>query len=50
MVYAGRGNYGVSISESQRSGLVVEYARLSAEILKYSEDGANIMMANEWLD
>lgn len=50
MIYAGIGNYGVAISESQRSDMVVDYTRLMAEILKYSEDGANIMIANEWLE
>jgi hypothetical protein len=50
MIYAGMGNYGISISESQRTDLVMDYSRLNAEILKYSEDGANIMIANEWLE
>ncbi|GAM13497.1 DUF3231 family protein [Mesobacillus selenatarsenatis] len=50
MIYAGIGNYGVAISESQRSDLVIDYSRLNAEILKYSEDGINIMVANEWLE
>lgn len=50
MIFAGIGNYGVAISESQRSDLTVDYSRLMAEVLKYSEDGANIMIANEWLE
>lgn len=50
MIYAGIGNYGISISESQRSDLVVDYSRLNAEILKLSEDGVNLMIANEWLE
>jgi len=50
MIYAGIGNYGVAISESQRSDLVIDYSRLNAEILKYSEDGINILVANEWLE
>ncbi|MEC2074521.1 DUF3231 family protein [Metabacillus fastidiosus] len=50
MIYSGIGNYGVSISESRRSDLVVDYSRLTAEILKYSEDCINIMIANEWLE
>lgn len=50
MIYAGIGNYGIAISESQRSDLVVDYSRLNAEVLKYSEDGINIMIANEWLE
>ncbi|MGG3562297.1 DUF3231 family protein [Neobacillus rhizosphaerae] len=50
MIYAGIGNYGVAIAESQRSDMVIDYSRLNAEILKYSEDGANIMIANGWLE
>jgi len=50
MTYTGIGNYGVAISESQRTDLVLDYSRLNAEILKFSEDGANIMIANEWLE
>ncbi|WP_257391839.1 DUF3231 family protein [Mesobacillus jeotgali] len=50
MIYAGIGNYGMAISESQRSDLVIDYSRLNAEVLKYSEDGVNIMIANEWLE
>ncbi len=50
MIYAGIGNFGVSISESQRSDLAVDYTRLVGEVLKYSEDGANIMVANGWLE
>ncbi|WP_413303092.1 DUF3231 family protein [Bacillus sp. 1P10SD] len=50
MIYVGIGNYGVSIAESQRSDMVIDYSRLNAEILKYSEDGANIMIANGWLE
>ena len=50
MIYAGIGNYGLAISESQRSDLVLDYSRFNAEILLLSEDGANIMIANEWLE
>lgn len=50
MIYAGIGNYGVSISESQRTDMAIDYYRLISEVLKYSEDGANIMVANEWLE
>lgn len=50
MIYAGIGNYGIAISESQRSDMVIDYSRLNAEILKYSEDGVNIMIANKWLE
>ncbi|WP_449536661.1 DUF3231 family protein [Ferdinandcohnia sp. Marseille-Q9671] len=50
MIYAGIGNYGVAISESQRSDLLTDYTRLTAEIVKFSEDGTNMMIANKWLE
>jgi hypothetical protein len=36
MIYSGIRNYGIAISESQKSDLVVEYPSLNAEILKFS--------------
>jgi hypothetical protein len=50
MIYAGVGNYGIAISESQRTDLVVDYSRFTVEVLKLSEDGANLMIENEWLE
>ncbi|MEG9295279.1 DUF3231 family protein [Mangrovibacillus sp. Mu-81] len=50
MSYAGVRNYGVAISESQRSDLAVDYSRLLTEILKFDEDGVNLLIANEWLE
>ena len=50
MTYAGVGNYGVAISESQKSDLIADYSRLIGEILKLSEDGVNLMIANGWLE
>nr|WP_144926587.1 DUF3231 family protein [Paenibacillus bovis] len=50
MMYAGIGNYGAAISASRKSDLVVDFTRLSGEILKYAEDGVNILIANEWLE
>jgi hypothetical protein len=50
MIFAGVGNYGIAISESQRTDLVVDYSRLNMEVLKLSEDGANLMIENEWLE
>lgn len=50
MIYAGLGNYGIAISESQRTDLVVDYSRFNVEVLKLSEDGANLMIENEWLE
>ncbi len=50
MIYSGVGNYGAAIAASRRSDLVVDYSRLTGEILKFAEDGINIMIANEWLE
>ncbi|MCM3694571.1 DUF3231 family protein [Neobacillus niacini] len=50
MIYAGVGNYGIAISESQRTDLVVDYSRFNMEVLKLSEDGANLMIENQWLE
>ncbi|WP_121614260.1 DUF3231 family protein [Mesobacillus foraminis] len=50
MIYSGIGNYGAAIAASRRSDLVVDFSRLTTEILKFSEDGVNILIANEWLE
>lgn len=50
MIAAGIGNYGLSMSTSQRLDLTINYARLLAEIGLYAEDGANLMIANKWLE
>jgi len=50
MIYSGITNYGAAISASRRSDLVVDYSRLNAEVLKFAEDGVNMMVANEWLE
>jgi len=50
MNVAGASNYGLSIPTSMRSDLVVDYSRLMAEVLKYAEDGQNIMIKNNWLE
>jgi hypothetical protein len=50
MIYTGIGNYGVAIAESQRSDINVDYSRLIAEVMKYAEDGGNIMFTNEWME
>src|SRR5699024_9021582 len=39
-----------AISESQRHDLGVTYTRLMAEIVKYSNEGANIMIENGWME
>lgn len=50
LVASGIGQYGISISVSPRRDLGVMYTRLMAEIVKYSEDGANIMINNGWME
>jgi hypothetical protein len=44
------GFYGMAISSSQRTDLLVHYTRLIGEIAKYSEDGFNIMIENKWAE
>jgi hypothetical protein len=44
------GYYGTSMAMSPRKDLGVQYSRLTLEILKYAEDGANIMIKNGWLE
>lgn len=50
MIYSGIGNYGAAISASRKSDLVMDFSRLSLEILKYAEDGINIMIDHEWME
>ncbi|MCM3571400.1 DUF3231 family protein [Neobacillus mesonae] len=44
------GFYGTSMAVSPRKDLSLLYVRLSAEIAKYAEDGANILIENGWLE
>lgn len=44
------GFYGSSMALSPRRDVGTQYSRLTAEILKYSEDGANIMIKNGWME
>ncbi|WP_261132985.1 DUF3231 family protein [Bacillus sp. Marseille-Q3570] len=44
------GYYGTSVSTSPRRDLGVMYGRLIVEVGKFSEDGANIMIDNRWLE
>ncbi|MDF2930229.1 MAG: hypothetical protein K0Q75_2467 [Anaerospora sp.] len=50
MIAAGIGNYGLSMSTSQRMDLTINYARLLAEIGLYAEDGANLMISHKWME
>lgn len=44
------GFYGSSMATSPRRDLGSHYERLMLEIVKYAEDGANIMINNGWLE
>lgn len=50
LIALGVGYYGTSISTSIRRDLTTHYDRIIQEILKYSEDGANILIDNGWLE
>jgi hypothetical protein len=50
LVASGIGQYGAAMSTSPRRDLGVMYTRLIGEIAKYSEDGANIMINNGWME
>ncbi|WP_456276937.1 DUF3231 family protein [Bacillus sp. AK128] len=47
---ASTSHYGTSLGSSPRRDLGSHYTRLIAEILKFAEDGANIMINNGWLE
>jgi len=44
------GYYGTAVSQSPRGDIGAMYNRLSLEVQMYSEDGANIMIKNGWLE
>jgi hypothetical protein len=50
MIALGIGFYGMSMSTSARRDVATHYARLTAEIGLYSEDGANLLIKNGWLE
>ena len=50
LLATGVGNYGLSMSTSQRMDLTIDYARLMAEIGLYAKDGAKLMIENKWLE
>ncbi|NEY73158.1 DUF3231 family protein [Bacillus mesophilus] len=47
---ASTSHYGTSLGSSPRRDLGLHYTRLISEVLKYGEDGANIMINNGWLE
>ncbi|WP_169823063.1 DUF3231 family protein [Anaerobacillus alkalilacustris] len=50
MIAIGIGKYGLAMSVSARHDLAFQYGRLIAEIGAYVEDGADIMIENQWLE
>jgi len=50
LIASGIGQYGISVSTSPRRDLGVHYARLIAELTKYSNDGAEILIDNGWME
>ncbi|GGK04858.1 hypothetical protein GCM10007063_28970 [Lentibacillus kapialis] len=50
LVASGIGQYGISMSTSPRRDLSIDYARLMAEIAKYANDGAKLMINNGWME
>ncbi|UOR13112.1 DUF3231 family protein [Halobacillus amylolyticus] len=50
LIAIGIGYYGTSMSTSMRRDIPLKYTRLTAEIAKYSEDGAKLMIDNGWLE
>ncbi len=50
LISAGLGNYGLSMSTSQRLDLTIDYARLMAEVGLYAKAGANLLIENKWLE
>ncbi|WP_099157730.1 DUF3231 family protein [Virgibacillus ndiopensis] len=50
LIASGMGQYGTSMSLSPRHDLGVHYTRLIAEIAKYSNQGAHILINNGWME
>ncbi|MCP8615407.1 DUF3231 family protein [Salirhabdus salicampi] len=50
LISTASGYYGAAFSVSQRRDLATTYAVLIAEVMKYAEDGMNIMIKNGWME
>jgi hypothetical protein len=42
--------YGAALAVSMRRDLATQYTRLTSEMEQYGEDGANILINNEWME
>lgn len=47
---SGIGNYGTSMSATQRRDIAADYTRLLGEVGLYAEDGMNLLIKNGWLE
>lgn len=50
LIASGLAQYGTAMSASPRHDLGVQYTRLMAEIAKYANEGANILIENGWME
>src|SRR5699024_7364155 len=50
IISSGTGNYSTAASASQRSDLMVNYERLSFEVMRLAKSGADIMIKYSWLE
>lgn len=50
LIATGIAQYGAAMSVSLRHDLSLTYTRLMAEIAKYSNEGANILLKNGWME
>ncbi len=42
--------YGTALSVTSRRDLAIKYVSLTAELLRFAEDGTNLMIENKWLE
>ncbi|MFD2924229.1 DUF3231 family protein [Halobacillus naozhouensis] len=50
LIAIGIGYYGTSMATTMRRDIHFKYSRLTAEIGKYAEDGANLMIDHNWME
>src|SRR5690625_1926321 len=50
MLAAGTGHYATAAAASKRMDLMVNYERLSLEVVKLAKSGADLMIQNKWLE
>lgn len=50
LIAAAIGQYGAAISSSPRKDLVLDYTRLTAEIMQYAEEGTTLMIQKGWME